>query len=431
MGENERQRSKSPSRLSRRSALMEGSVRRRSRRRPLFASLLVALSLLSAPSVTRATSLKLDPIALSFTSPQRGFVLSLYDCAGNTCADLRGTNDAGSSWTVVPLPRQLVQSLRLASWGTYANAYATLNVHFADAKNGWIYGTLPGPVTPATPSTNWQSRLWSTHDAGNPWRKISRGPLARAGGGVQMATHEGRTYLFASSDQSGRARLLATRSGEDHWLSASGATMWTPAGGSPLEAAFTFAGTNGWFVAGNDRGFTTSARLMGDGSWVSWKGPSIERLGASFTPINAVTKRVLLVAAQSAGFVYPPASTVPRGWNQGSSWLFISYDAGATFKPLRELSSSYRGSYATVPGSPAVPVPGTILLERAISSGYELVRSANWGRTWSVARHGALAQIIFTGRVTGFAVTQFSTSAAGSALLRTDDAGIHWSHVNL
>src|ERR1700690_337476 len=122
-----------------------------------------------------------------------------------------------------------------------------------------------------------------------------------------------------------------------------------PAGGSSLEGAFTFAGSSGWFVAGNDRGFTT-ARLASDGVWRAWKSTSIEKYDASFSPITAVSSKVLLFEGQNAGFVYQPASSVPRGWNKGASWLFISRDAGVTFKPWQQLSRSYHGSYSTVPG---------------------------------------------------------------------------------
>jgi hypothetical protein len=246
-----------------------------------------------------------------------------------------------------------------------------------------------------------------------------------------MATHAELTYLFGASFQNGRAYLLATRSNADLWKSKSSAPMEIPAGGSQLEGAFTFAGSNGWFVAGNDRGFTASARLMSNGSWSAWNGPSFEKFGASFTPIGAVTNRVLLAEGESAGFVNPPSSSVPPGWNNGASWLFISYNAGATFKPFGQLSNSFQRSYSTVPGLPAVPVPGTILLQRTSSSGYQVVRSTNWGRTWRVVLNHSVSQVDFTSRTTGFAIVQERSNPTIFTLLRTINAGSQWSKVSM
>jgi hypothetical protein len=397
---------------------------------PLLAGIFIMFLLNLSPIVAEASSLQLDPISLSFPSPQLGYVLSLYDCAANTCAALRSTNDDASSWSAVPTPSQLNKNLRLVSWGTYGNSYATLSVHFADAQNGWIYGTVPAPVTPNTSNPNWVNRLWSTHNGGTTWRQVRLGPLAITGGVVQLSTHGEWTYLFGGSDENGRAYILATHSHADQWVRKSNAPMEMPAGGTQLEGAFTFAGSNGWFVAGNDRGFTASARLTKDGSWSAWTRPSIETFGASFSPIAAVTNKVLLVECQSAGFVYPPASSVPRDWNNGASWLFISYDAGATFKSLRQLSSSYRGSYSTVPGLPSTPAPGTILLQQATKSGVQLVRSTNWGRSWHIVLDHPVIQVVFTSRSTGFAIEQRRANQTGSSLLHTSDAGGHWSDVS-
>lgn len=402
-----------------------------SRIRPLLVGIFLACSLNLTPSFAGASSLQLDPISLSFPSPQLGYVLSLYDCAANTCAALRSTNDAASSWSVVSTPNQLDKNLQLVSWGTYAASYANLNVHFADAQNGWIYGTVPAPVTSNTSNPNWVNRLWSTHDGGKTWRQVRLGPLSITGGVVQMATHGEWTYLFGGSNYNGHAYILATHSDLDQWTSKSSAPMYMPAGGTQLEGAFTFVGSKGWFLAGNDRGFTASARLSKDGSWSAWNARSLEGFGASFGPVAAVTNKVLLAESQSAGFVYPSDSSVPSGWNNGASWLFISYDAGTTFKPLRELSRSYQRGYSTVPGLPAALAPGTILLQRATNSGYEIVRSTNWGRSWHVVLDRTVSQVVFTSRSVGFAIVQRGASQTGSSLQHTSDAGGHWSHVTV
>jgi len=406
-------------------------VRRDPKVLPLIVCLLLVLFLIPTSNAAGASPVQLDSISLSFPNPQRGYVLSLYDCAAKTCAALRSTGDAGSSWSVVPIPSQLGRRLQLESWGTFGTTYATLTVHFADAKNGWIYGTVPAPVTPTTASPNSVSRLWSTHDSGKTWQQIRLDPLSLTYGVVQMATHGAWTYLFGGSNTGG-ADLLGTRSNVDQWSRKSSAEMGMPAGGTQLVGSFTFAGVNGWFVAGNDRSFTASARLLTNGSWGAWNGPSFESFGSSYTSIDAVTDRVLLAEGESAEIVYPPGSSVPSGWNNGASWLFISYDAGASFKPFRKLSSSYQGSYySTVPGLPAVPVPGTILLQHASNSSYQLVRSTNWGRTWSVVLNDPVSQVLFTSPTTGFALVKERSSQATFSLFRTIDAGSHWNKVSV
>jgi len=406
-------------------------VKKDSRLSPRIVCLLLVLLLIPTSNVAGASTGQPDSISLSFPTPQRGYVLSLYDCAAKTCAALRSTGNAGSSWNVVPIPSQLSRRLLLESWGTYGTTYATLTVHFADAKNGWIYGTVPAPVTSTTASPNSVSRLWSTHDGGKTWQQVRLDPLSLTAGVVQMATHGAWTYLFGGSNTGG-AYLLGTRSNVDQWSSKSSARMGMPAGGTQLVGSFTFAGSKGWFVAGNDRGFAANARLLPNGSWGAWNGPSFKDFGSSFTPIDAVTNRVLLAEGQSAGIVYPPASSVPSGWNNEASWLFISYDAGTTFKPLRKISSTYQGSYySIVPGLPAAPVPGTILHQQASNSSYHLVRSTNWGRTWSVVLNDPVSQVLFTSRSTGFALVKERSSQATFSLFRTIDAGSHWNIVTV
>jgi len=397
----------------------------------LIVGLILVLSMIPISSVAGASSAQLDPISLSFPNPQRGYVLSLYDCAAKTCATLRQTVDGVSTWSAVPIPSELGRRLQLESWGTYATTYATLTVHFADAKNGWIYGNVPAPVTPTTTNPNSVYRLWSTHDGGKTWQQVRLDPLSLSAGVVQMATHGAWTYLFGGSD-TGNAYLLGTRSNVDQWSKKSSAELSTPAGGTQLLGSFTFAGDNGWFVAGNDRSFTASARLLSNGSWGAWNGPSFKDFGSSYTPIDAVTDRVLLAEGQSAQFVYPPGSSVPSGWNNGASWLFISYDAGTTFKPIRKLSSSNQGSYfSTVPGLPAVPVPGTILLEQVTNASNRLMRSTNWGRTWKVVFDDPVSQVLFTSDTTGFAIASANPSQTTNSVYQTIDAGSHWNKISL
>jgi hypothetical protein len=376
----------------------------------------------------------MNPIAISFPSPHVGYVLSLYDCAADTCAALRSTSNAGATWGVVAVPPQLNADLKLASWGTYGTNYATLNIHFADARDGWMYGSVPAPVTLSTSNPNWVNRLWFTHDAGKTWQQAGLGALGLSAGVFQMATHGAWTYLFGGSYQTSHARILGSRSTTDHWTGKSTTPMWMPAGGTPLEGSFTFAGSKGWFVSGNDRGFNPSLQLSSDGSWRAWSSPLPAKLDASFAPVVAVTSKILVTVCTYAGFVTFPPSAVPAGWNKLASWLFISYDAGATFKPIRRLTSSVQDGYYAVAGLPATPALGTILVEQYTNYGNRLVRSSNWGRSWRIVINHNVFQVEFVNRLSAFAIANQSagqTSQLNTALLHTNDAGSNWSVVHL
>lgn len=403
---------------------------RRLRLRRLSFVIMVACSLIMTPTSGEASA-QLDPISLSFPSYHLGYVLSFYDCAGRTCAALRGTNDGASTWSVVPTPNQLNKDLNIFAWGNYSTSYVALTVHFADAEDGWIYGTVPAPATSNTSNPNLVNRLWSTHDRGETWQQVRLGALSIAGGVIQMATHGHWTYLFGQSDESGQDYILATRSNMDHWTSKSSAAMEGPAGGTQLQGEFSFIGSDGWFLAGNDRGTTASARLSKDGLWNDWSGSSLSDFAASFSPIATVTGTVLLAEGESPEIVIPPASSVPPNWNNGVPWLFISYDGGTTFKPFRELSRLDQRGFSIVPGLPAMPAPGTILLQRATNSGVQIIRSTNWGRTWQVVLGQSVSQLVFTSSSHGFAIVRQQSSQTYSSLFESSDGGDQWSHVSM
>lgn len=133
------------------------------------------------PTSAGASSALSDSLSLLFPTIQLGFVLSVHDCAAATSAILQHTRDAGAEWSVVPVPRELVQSLKHYSWDTNAISYQSLTVHFSDATNGWIYGTIPAPDTSTTDGQHRGSRLWSSHGGGNVWRQVHLGPSKTRG----------------------------------------------------------------------------------------------------------------------------------------------------------------------------------------------------------------------------------------------------------
>lgn len=110
--------------------------------RLVLVSLVLGGALTANPAWASASTPQLNPVSLSFPTPQQGYVLSLYDCTARTCAALQLSSDHGASWSAMAIPGQLNRDLRLVKWGTYGSGYATLSVHFADLMNGWIYGTV-------------------------------------------------------------------------------------------------------------------------------------------------------------------------------------------------------------------------------------------------------------------------------------------------
>ncbi|MGC8510433.1 MAG: hypothetical protein ACP5PB_06130 [Acidimicrobiales bacterium] len=399
-------------------------------RSPILVAISVAVTAtLGLPGAARAATAPTPrPIALSFPSARVGYVLSLADCARRTCVTLERTRDAGARWTSVPVPGGLARSVARAAWGTYggADGYTTLSVHFADARDGWVYGVVPA----LAPSSS-VDRLWSTHTAGATWTSIPLGSLGIDLGVVTMATHGAWTYLYGASS-SPQASILATASTQDRWRNRSQVKLWMPAGGTPLQGAFTFAGRQGWFTGGNDRGMWF-ARLGAHGMWAPWPVASPALRSAGFQPVADVAPDSLAIVAASAGFGYPPASAVPPGWNDGSTWLFASRDGGRTFVAQRELSASYHRVFPVVAGLPATPAPGVLLVESETAAGaFQLVRSTDGGVTWhAVVRH-YVRQVELGSQGSGFAIVMVGpATSVDSVLLRTLDAGAHWTPVNL
>lgn len=392
----------------------------------------VGLGLVLLAAGGGADTARSEPVSISFSSASNGYALSLYNCAARTCAVLDRTNNSGGSWAELRVPEGMAKDLLLASWQSYFTTYdfQSLNVHFADAKNGWIYGVVPAPATSQTQNPNFAAHLWSTHDGGATWTPILLAPLKIDYGVIQMASHDGRTYLYGASFRTGQARILSTPSRDDDWTSATRTTLYVPAGGTQLQGAFVFAGGHGWFVGGNDRGVISQLRLTPAGTWSKWTVRSTA-LDGSFAPVTASSALDLLVVTRSAGFVTPPAATVPAGWNSGATWLFRSTDAGTSFRAVRQLSRNFNVTFPVVQGLPAVPTAGRIIAERDSDGtgnlSQQLVLSTDSGRTWRVVyRQGAL-QVQFVNSDTGFAIASKSPDPLNSSLIRTTDAGAHWS----
>ncbi len=384
-------------------------------------------------SATTGSSMR-HPVSISFPASRLGFALLISDCQGQTCIGLQRTRDAGATWSRLAVPVDLATTMKMISWATYPTVIAsgTLAVHFADARDGWIYGVTPAPAT-ATTNPNYSPRLWSTHDSGASWQQISLGTLKIGDGVLQMATHGAVTYLYGASFATGLARILSTTNSLDNWTSATRSILSVPAGGTQLQGSFTFAGTRGWFVAGNDRGFETMEELTPSGTWTNWPVKSLA-LGEGFVPVAAESNKKLLIVASSSGFVVPAPNTAPSGWGHGATWLFESTNAGKTFRAIHELASSSKVIFPFENGLPATAKPGTILVEREFGTDtttFELVASTNDGRSWRVVIGERVLQVTFAAPSIGYAIVFAHSDPRLSELRTTVDGGLHWADLAL
>jgi hypothetical protein len=329
----------------------------------------------------------------------------------------------------------MAKFMRMVSWTASATSLASgsLTVHFADARDGWIYGVTPAVGTSTTANPNFAPHLWATHDGGESWKEIPVGPLGVDYGVLQMATHGAVTYLYGASFTTGMAHILTTPSSRDNWTSATSSSLGVPAGGTQLQASFTFAGTRGWFVSGNDRGLESMEELTPTGAWRNWTAKSLT-VGEGFTPVIAESSNELIFVASSSGFVVPAPKTTPLGWGHGATWLFESADAGTTFRAIHELANSSRVIFPFVNGLPSQPKPGVILVEREQGTNmeaFQLIASTDGGRSWRVVIGHRVLQVAVAAPSIGYAIVTTYSGPRLTSLRKTVDGGLQWSDVAL
>jgi len=118
-------------------------------------------------STTVATS---SPVSVSFLPSGEGWNLSGYHCSAGACIKVERTMNDGHSWTSLPLPSRL----RTAANQQVANYFPLIqqSIYFADAKNGWIYGSRQSGASNAGTYVAPNAEIWSTHDGGGTWSAI-------------------------------------------------------------------------------------------------------------------------------------------------------------------------------------------------------------------------------------------------------------------
>jgi len=130
------------------------------------------------------TPARFEPVAVSFVSPARGWVLGRGGCPD--CTALRVTGDGGAHWSVLPVPPA---PLDPAS----RSPNAVTNVTFAGPADGFVYG--PG--------------MLATQDGGRSW---TRQPLPAV-----QSLSIGAGYAYALTRDGGTLSLWRTAIGSARW----------------------------------------------------------------------------------------------------------------------------------------------------------------------------------------------------------------------
>jgi photosystem II stability/assembly factor-like uncharacterized protein len=361
----------------------------------------------------RATVDGFDPASFSFVSPGRGWVLGSVPCtAARGCLGLRETTDGGQAWSNLPIPSELQAQVRKGDGpGAYGGIINSMNVHFANVSDGWIYNSAL-PI------------IWSTHDGGRVWHEISSLHLGTYGSIFDVDSSGGVAYMIAAKGD-GRVALFRSSTSRDSWSVVSTPALELPAGGGEPGGNIVLKGTSGWLMVGNDRGVSASLQLNPSGTWTAWNGPC-EPVGNSYFVPAVMTAQKLAVVCTMGGFASPLSKSAPPGATIMSNWLYFSSNEGRSFHYGPELSANW------IPELLAAPSPQVLLLVQAnikVSGSYRITRSTDDGRHWTTVYHGGWALALsFQNSQVGMGLVQDSPSS--NSLLRTVDGGVHWSRVS-
>ena len=327
-----------------------------------------------------------QPASATFTSPKAGWLLGSATCAGAPCAAIVRSTDGGLTWAGIPAPDAAFVAGGVGSAGVSG-------LRFADALNGWAFGP----------------ELWSTHDGGTTWRRVSLPGSTSNLEVMTMETAAGAVHaVYFDGGGSGLLTIATSPVATDAWV-ASPTTVELGAGPVP-HPQMVLSGTAGWLIE-VDRAVIGGARLV-SGAWTAWTPPCLTVNGPATLAAASSTD---LVAACDVGLW-----SDPKGVH-----VFLSPDGGATF--------SEAASKVPVTGIDAVgaPTARTALVAGTVSGpGSTIVGSFDGGATWAQVHafraSGSLALGFMTAQ-DGFALS--SSGDGVSELLMTHDGGQTWATV--
>lgn len=371
---------------------------------------------------SNTSSAQFDPKSVSFISTTKGWVLGSSGCSGGqVCLALRSTSNGGQSWSALSLPQFLLRAADRTVGGYPAAFYngLSLQVHFADKSDGWIWGSLAVPTTlGGGPYVYLVPRLWSTHDAGTSWKEVPLPWSTSQGEILDLEAGSGTVYVM-TTNKIGGVSIANSPVGYDNWRLSNERKLMTPAGGGQLQGAIILRGSSGWFVEGNDRGVTASGRLASQDRWVPWTAPCMV-VGNGFTIPAASTTQDLVAECVMGGYASPLSPSAPKGATLLSTWLYFSADSGRTFRAGPELRPilNYYDAVTT-------PTPNHIFLLRSLPSSGKVLASFDRGRHWAVVYKRNVTSLTFMSATRGVGIAQSSSGA--NVMIMTSDGGRTWT----
>jgi len=399
----------------------------------LFASVAAVSSMVAtSPAAESTTITTTSPVSVSFLPSGEGWTLSGYHCTTGICIKVARTLNEGRSWTTLLLPSRLREVVN----HTVSNYFPLVeqSIYFADAKNGWIYGSGQSGTSSTGAYTPPDAELWSTHDGGRTWSDLRAKSLGMKFNVLAISASRGT--VFAVGWLTGQSfGLWRSSAATDSWRRLRTPSLLAAAGGSNMEGAVILKGASGWLMVGNDRGVTGSARLTRSGHWVTWNAPC-DSVGGSFAVPVATSATTLVDVCTIGGYgMYLPPGT-PHYLKLEANWIFVSHDGGLTFAPTWRVVAGGSSKWLDqLPSLPASPAPGVVLVARSVSRGSllsdHLYLTRNGGRTWSSvyatpsrSYGNAVQYVTFASSRLGCAIVLISPTR--STLIITTDGGRTW-----
>ena len=335
-------------------------------------------------------------VAVTFASPDLGWVLGTSTCATPPCTAILRTSDGGHTWVQIPAPRTPI-----SQWPVQpGTSPGVTGLRFADALDGWAFGP----------------DLWATHDGGATWRQLTIAGVSAGAAVEALETSAGSVHAVLYDVGSGGswARIATSPAGTDAWTLS--ATKVEIGAGPVPQAQLVLQGNTGWMIE-VDRTVVGGARLV-NGAWVSWTPPCSSVLGPA---VLAASSPSDLVASCDGGIWGPAPTTQQQGEH-----LYVSHDGGVSFSEVPgSVPISDPPTVATA-GQAVIAVAGSL----GQSQGPAIATTFDAGQSWATFRLQPNEWVTYLGFTTptqGVAIAQ--AGGQGGSLLMTRDGGHTWSTI--